>query len=132
MAKKRKPAAKPAVEDNEMAQIQALLWASAREARKSEVMRSLKDSSVWRQQMLSLTLGVLKAGCIGLLVNYILLEINLPAQQSTTVAVVLALIIYAWNPGLWFRKNLFRERGHAASVGALVRGAQDLKSRMHD
>lgn len=132
MAKKRKPAAKPAVEDNEMAQIQALLWASAREARKSEVMRSLKDSSVWRQQMLSLTLGVLKAGCIGLLVNYILLEINLPAQQSTTVAVVLALIIYAWNPGLWFRKNLFRERGHAAFVGALERGAQDLKSRMHD
>ncbi|HEJ6554321.1 MULTISPECIES: hypothetical protein [Pseudomonas] len=94
-------------------------WLAADIARKVAMRAALRDRMLWRDQMVNVVCGAIKAICITVALGMVSKQIGLPTDISLTFAMYVTGPLLAFNPWAFFWRNLFRERANAAFDDAL-------------
>ncbi|MGE8051306.1 hypothetical protein ACQKPT_23775 [Pseudomonas monteilii] len=101
-------------------------WLAAETARKDAMRAALRNRALWRDQLVNVVSGAIKAVCIAVALAIVIEQIGLPGGIAQTVAVYVTGPFLAFNPRAFFWRNLFRERANAAFDDALENPSQYL------
>jgi hypothetical protein len=101
-------------------------WLAADIARKVAMRAALRDRMLWRDQLVNVVCGAIKAVCITVALGMVIEQIGLPTDISQTFAMYVTGPFLAFNPWAFFWRNLFRERANAAFDDALENPRQYL------
>lgn len=101
-------------------------WLAADIARKVAMRAALRDRMLWRDQLVNVVCGAIKAVCITVALGMVIEQIGLPTDISLTFAMYVTGPFLAFNPWAFFWRNLFRERANAAFDDALENPRQYL------
>ena len=102
------------------------MWLAADTARKVAMRAALRDRMLWRDQLVNVVCGAIKAVCITVALGMVIERIGLPGDISQTFAIYVTGPFLAFNPWAVFWRNLFRERANAAFDDALENPRQYL------